>query len=96
MNDDVKKLILARRARFVLAAVAAAGVTASACGGSEATQSSDAGADAAQDATPQPCLTAPQPDAGVRDGAADADAQPQPCLAPPLPDSGADADEGGG
>ena len=90
-NDDAKRLILARRARFVAAAVAG---IAAACGGS--TEDSkpkpclepvlrDAGADA----DPKPCLTPLPPDADVVvDAGADADAEPQPCLSPLPPDGG--------
>jgi hypothetical protein len=89
-NDDAKRLILARRARFVAAALAGVAV---ACGGSEAEPEvclsplapRDAGGDAA-DAQPQPCLE-PTFDAGK-------DAEPQPCLSPLPPDAG-DAGDGG-
>jgi hypothetical protein len=89
-NDELKKRILARRAKFVAAALAASGlgVAAAACGG-DVTQAGDAGADAAVDSPPQPCLSPPQGDAGFdapsSDG--DADAGPQPCLVP-IEDSG--------
>ncbi len=81
-NDDAKRLILARRARFIAAALA--GVTstamvvgAEACGGQTDAPigSSDAGAsDGSKDASPKPCL--------------EVDAEPQPCLAPRAPDDG--------
>ena len=86
-NDDAKRLILARRARFVAAALAGVAV---ACGGSTQdadpqpclsppSQPRDAGSDA--DAGPRVCLEAPLEDAGSdEDAGADADAEPQPCL----------------
>jgi len=87
-QDDAKRRILARRARFVAIAVASAGLPAAtqACGGNvesnTASVSEDAGAEAclsiAQDAgldQAQPCLGAPL-DA--------ADEEPQVCLEPPL------------
>lgn len=70
MGDDAKKTILARRARFLAAAVA--GLAVEACGKTEATR--DAGAEIA----PQPCLSAPpQPCLSVPI------TTPQPCLKPP-------------
>lgn len=80
-HDELKKRILARRAKFVAAALAASGLgVAAACGG-EVKQTGDAGTDAAADGQPQPCLGAPQ-----------SDADPQPCLGVALPDA---SDEGG-
>lgn len=88
-NDDAKRLILARRARFVAAALAGVAV---ACGGStEETgptaclspaqqPTRDSGADA-RDAEPQVCLEPLPPDASD-------DAEPQPCLSPLPPDAG--------
>ena len=83
-NDDAKRLILARRARFVAAAVASIGV---ACGG--ATEESD----------PRPCLGVAAESGRPNDAGIDV-GEPQVCLdmdAPPdsgtdaSPDSGADA-----
>ncbi len=78
-EDDAKRAILARRARFVTAALASAGLAAAAlsgCGGEtdrdQKKQTSDAG-----DAAPLPCLGTPAPDA-----------DPAPCLSAPAPDSG--------
>jgi hypothetical protein len=87
-NDELKKQILARRAKFVAAALAASGLgVVVACGG-EVAQGGDAGTeagtDAAADGLPQPCLGAPQQDAG-----------PQPCLDVAFDDAG-DAGNGGG
>lgn len=83
-DDELRKRILARRAKFVAAALAASGLgVAAACGG-DVTRAGDAGTDAAADSPPQPCLSPPQPDASL-DAAADAgdaDATPQPCLVP--------------
>jgi hypothetical protein len=87
-DDDVKQSILARRARFVAAALASAGIAALAaqgCGGKSDADGSgvsqDAGSDG--DAEPRACL-APPYDAG-------ADTGPQPCLDPPY-DAGSDSD----
>lgn len=86
-NDDAKRLILARRAKFVAAAIAGMAV---ACGGSAdpepclspVLQPRDAGPDADADTQPQPCLDVSAPeDAGK-------DAEPQPCLSPLPPDAG--------
>jgi hypothetical protein len=98
-NDEAKRLILARRARFVAAALAGVAV---ACGGSTDDadpqaclsppyQPRDAGSDADADAAPQPCLEPLPPDAGD-------DAEPQVCLSPLPPDAGdaGDAGDGGG
>jgi len=96
-DDDTKKLILARRARFIAAALAGAGLSSgsiTACGDSEGDKT----------VVPQPCLSI----AGPRDASADPDAAspdavtttddaatpsdgnpdsddalPQPCLVPP-------------
>lgn len=81
-QDEIQKRILARRARFVAAALAASGLgVAAACGGDVVPQG-DAGGDAAAD-SPQACLSPPQ-----------LDADPQPCLGAPLADSGDPADAG--
>lgn len=89
--SDPKSLILARRARFLAAAVAATAVgAAGACGGTAVDDpapclsiAADAGeGDATDGATrdadagPQVCLTRPIEDAG--------DAQPTPCLKAPV------------
>lgn len=79
-EDELKKRILSRRAKFVAAAIAASGIAA-ACGG-EVTGPGDASTDGPKDTAvdvPQPCLSAPF-DAG--------DAGPQPCLDVPLDDAG--------
>ena len=76
-HDELKKQILARRAKFVAAALAASGLgVAAACGG-EVKQVGDGGTDSAADSPPQPCLGAPQQDA-----------EPQPCLGVALDDAG--------
>lgn len=90
-DDELKKRILSRRAKFVAAAIAASGLAA--CGG-EVGGPADAAADAPKDTAadvPQPCLSAPfdaGPDTGPQpclDVAVDAgpDTGPQPCLVPP-------------
>jgi hypothetical protein len=92
-DEEAKRFILARRARFVAAALA--GLNAAMCGGQ--TDSPSACLSIALEAgAPQPCLTQILPsDAGASDaGASDADAAPQPCLAPLPPDAG-DAGDGG-
>ncbi len=107
MTDEAsKRAILRRRARFVAAALASAGLGAAVSCGGESTKNApqsavDAGADA--DGSPQPCLgalpgdAASDADAGPQpclepliDAAADADAEPQPCLAPPPLDAGSE------
>jgi hypothetical protein len=89
-DDEAKRVILMRRARFVAAALA--GLNAAMCGGE--TDGPSAGVPVAVDdgGTPQPCLSATAPpDAG----ASDADAAPQPCLSPLPPDGGGDGGDGG-
>lgn len=84
---DVKSRILARRARFVAAAIATVGVAA--CGGEvDEPTGGDAAVDARDaanpDTRPEPCLGALPPDA-------EPDTGPTPCLEPPLdaePDTG--------
>ncbi len=89
-DDELKKRILSRRAKFVAAAIAATGIAA--CGG-EVSGPTDAAADGPKDTqadVPQACLSAPidAGDAGPQpclDVAPDAsDDGPQPCLIPPL------------
>jgi hypothetical protein len=78
--SDAKRAILARRARFVAAAIASVTVS---CGGETSDPSPqpclepavDAG-DAGDDSAPEPCLGMPAPDA-----------EPQPCLSAPAPDA---------
>jgi len=84
-DKEAKRIILARRARFVAAALA--GLNAAMCGG-ETDGGSDGGTNprpclsppSVQDGGPKPCLSPPLPDAAAD---ADGDAEPQPCLAPP-------------
>ena len=91
-TEDDKAKILARRARFIAAALASAGLAAAApaCGGetggpegSELPEKEGGARDA--QAEPQVCLSGPEPlpDAG-----------PEPCLSPEPPDAGSDADAG--
>lgn len=96
-DDSARRLILARRARFVAAALASVAATAGvatateACVGGSEREEIDGGSDAnpqaclamTPDANPQPCLdiVPPEDDAG-------ADAEPQPCLFAPLDDGG--------
>ena len=89
-DDESKRIILARRAKFVAAALA--GLNAAMCGGETTSEPQPCLSVARDDggSPPQPCLSAPidaaRPDAA--DAADDADAEPQPCLAPQPPDSG--------
>ncbi|MFO0643628.1 MAG: hypothetical protein U0183_30660 [Polyangiaceae bacterium] len=99
--DDDRQAILARRSRFVAAAVVsltgAAFVNCAACLSPsdpdvrDAATISDGGSDAT-DARPQPCLSIARDAEPEGDATLDAksDATPQPCLVPPLPDSGRD------
>jgi hypothetical protein len=98
MNDDSKKRILARRAKFMMAALAVSGV---ACAkvDDDPKPTTDAAADTqpsvclSADAEPclgvsadaEPCLEPPLEDTGVDAGDdADADAEPMPCLTPAI------------
>jgi hypothetical protein len=97
-DDEDREAILARRNRFVSAALAglAGASLVAACGG-EVSTPSDAGSpqpclspmaepDASRDGSlPQPCLSPLPPDAGRDTGN---DATPQPCLSPLPPDAG--------
>lgn len=74
MSGDPRRIILARRAKFVAAALA--GMNAATCGG-ESTSSPkpclSVAYDASADAFPQPCLSAPpQVDSGEDSGESDA------------------------
>jgi len=99
VNDESKKRILARRAKFMMAALAASGV---ACAkiDDDPRPTVDSGTDTrpnvclSADAEPclgisadaVPCLEPPLEDSGP--DTADADAEPMPCLAPPPEDAG--------
>ena len=102
-DEESKKKILARRARFVAAAVASISMTG--CGGDTEAEPqaclSDTGVDV--DTGPTPCLTPASDtgggdttsDAGIdaaadgdADGDVDPDTGPTPCLAPPPEDTG--------
>jgi len=95
-DEDAKRIILARRARFVAAALA--GLNLAMCGGKSETDPQPCLSVVSDDdgGNPQPCLSPPGPgpvDAAVDVGDAgtdadDPDAQPQPCLSPLPPDSG--------
>jgi len=89
MSDEARRAILARRARFVAAALASAGLAAglTQCGGK--TERDGGGSDAGSDVAPQPCLGMPQQDAEPRPclEPPEPDAEPQPCLGMPLPDA---------
>ena len=82
-DDDVKKLVLARRAKFVAAALV--GLSAARCGGQ--TEGSNPQPCLSQrcegeDCSPRPCLKPP------------VDAQPVPCLGVPYEDTGIPDDAG--
>jgi hypothetical protein len=96
-DDDVKRLILARRARFVAAALAS--LTTAMCGGQTSGTSSSGDPEPClsprcepPNCDPQPCLAQVPTDSGrdaptdgPKDGSDDADdAGPLPCLSPPL------------
>jgi hypothetical protein len=95
-SDESKKLILARRARFMAAALAGVAATTTslgaaleACGG-ETTQSpgdKDASPQPCLGATadPRPCLTAAPQDAGKLDAAKDAESKDAASDAEPQP-----------
>jgi len=105
MNDDAKKRILARRARFVAAAIAGMGINVAACSEAQAclepaippgdSAASDSALDGS-DTKPQPCLD-PIVDSGIDssidavDAFDDADTEPAACLKM-APDSGPDGD----
>ena len=88
-DDEARRQILNRRARFVTAALASAGLAASAqsCGGQ--TERDGSKGDAGADVSPQPCLIVaqdaePQPCLKVQ-----WDAEPRPCLEAPPPEDAA-------
>ena len=95
--NKARQSILERRTRFIAAAIAGLGLSASvgACSGETSGEEPGQGGPADSgdrvegggdgEAGPQPCLSPPE-DAGV-----DAEAGPQVCLEPPL-DAGADAE----
>jgi len=94
MSDDCKRRILARRAKFMMAAIAASGV---AC--AKVDEGPQPTTDAAADTRPNVCLSADaEPCLGISADAepcleppydAGTDTGPEPCLAPPPdPDGG--------
>lgn len=88
-DQEAKRIILARRARFVAAALA--GLNAAMCGGKSDSGTPQPCLDFAEDGgNPRPCLTPQQQE----DAGRDADAEPQPCLAPQPEDAG-DGGDGG-
>ena len=86
-DEDNRRLILARRARFVAAALAGVAASTAGCGKAEPCLSQVVNPDSGE---PQPCLTPPNPNIDAGDAGADADAgsdaEPQPCLSPPVGD----------
>jgi DNA polymerase-3 subunit gamma/tau len=88
-DDDCKRTILSRRARFIAAALASAGLTAASCNKSNV------------EANPQPCLSAPPMDyhaAPPRPETPPPEPPPQVCLSPmpPPEDAGAPQPPGSG
>jgi hypothetical protein len=94
-DDQARRLILARRARFVAAALASVAATAAVGAGTEGCageiEQTDGGVSDA--ATPQPCLKKAPDDAGPKPCLdvigpepedAGPDAEPQPCLFAPV------------
>ena len=87
MSDDAKKAILARRAKFIAAAVASVGI---ACGKTPMSSPEPCLSIAVDhDAAPMPCLSMPlrPPDAGATapaDAGSDAEAGPKPIPMPCL------------
>jgi len=76
-EDDARRIILARRARFVAAALASAGIATASCGG-----------ETSGDGSPEPCLSigasgGQYNDAGTGGQQAGAGGMPMPCLSPP-------------
>jgi hypothetical protein len=87
-DEGNKRIILARRARFVAAAIASLSVAATAdgcAGGTGSIGADDGGTNLPDGADPKPCLAPRQepPDAGPDDDGGK-DAEPQPCLIAPL------------
>jgi hypothetical protein len=79
-DDDCKRIILTRRARFIAAALASAGLTAASCNKSNV------------DANPQPCLSAPPQNYDAAPPPQEqppVEPPPQVCLSPvPMPEDG--------
>ena len=106
---DPKHVILARRAKFVAAAVASAGLVTACSSHAEAclslaqndTGAVDGTADGSStdtgstDTGPTPCLT-PVEDTGTRDASDGGDTGPTPCLDVAIDSGTADSDGGGG
>jgi hypothetical protein len=94
-DEEAKRIIFARRARFVAAALA--GLNLAMCGGKSEEGNPQPCLSVLPDeaGNPQPCLTqrhdpedAALDAADAADAPDDADAEPQPCLSPLPPDSG--------
>ena len=88
-DDDSKRIILSRRARFIAAALASAGLTAASCNKSNL------------EANPQPCLSAPPQNYDAAPPPQETpppEPPPQVCLSPlPMPeDAGATKPPGSG
>lgn len=75
-DDDTRRIILGRRARFLAAALA------SVSAGAGVASATDACGGTVEQPAPEPCLGAPY----------NPDAQPQPCLSKIAEDAGQDAD----
>ena len=88
-DEEAKRIIFARRARFVAAAVA--GLNLAMCGGKSEDNPQPCLSvinEPADSGNPQPCLSQVRDPVDAAADAADADAEPQPCLSPPPPDGG--------
>jgi hypothetical protein len=94
-DDESKRIILSRRARFIAAALASAGLAANpACGGDVDDDKGGAGTGGAgaSGGTPQVCLSPPRGGTGGTYGGSggvggapfDASTEPMPCLEPPF------------
>ena len=90
-SDESRRLILARRARFMAATLTGIGVAVACGGGTEDEPKTCLSIliDSGTDRGPQVCLEPPVEDAGK-------DAEPQVCLSPRPPDAGDAGDAGDG
>ena len=99
MSDEAKKRILARRAKFIAAAIVASGVNACSSVADSPGPAADTGVKDTSSAvtdtgTPEPCLGATPPDSSVTDSTLDTgatDTAPMPCLDPAPDDADVDA-----
>jgi hypothetical protein len=92
-DDEARRILLARRARFVAAALASVAATATGVGAATEGCGGDTDDEQTQapQVPPQSCLAQPLEDSGERPPDAGEDAPPQPCLKV-APDASEDAD----